>query len=602
MKNILKYYFLIVGFLTTVFMILFGIFIFKLVGSIGKISPRIVERERTLPDQPYYLELSLAGNLRDEELSDFDRFFQILEGEQDYKLYDLIRTLDIASQDDRIRGMVIKRLGVSGGLNSIVELVESIKRFRDHGKKVYVFLNEADNKNYLLATAADQIFLQREGSLYVPGISATVLYLKDTLAKVGIEAEFLRTGQYKSAPEVFTSNAMSDETRAMTTSFLGDIQGTFITMIVQNRNLSSEEVIRFLDKSLIHAKEALQLRLVDELAYRDDFLETVEKECFPGIDAVDFDDYARLSPKSIKGLRVNRSKKIGLITASGPIQMTAHEYQFEEPVILPHRMIEALKEVEENQGIKALILRVNSPGGSAIASDIIWKAVRDLNTKKPVFVSMGSLAASGGYYISMGAEKIYAGKTSITGSIGVFGGKFIIRNLLDKIGARPELITFSEGATLFSSERNFTPKQRSYLQDYLNETYRSFVTKASLSRNMDYEEVDKVAQGRIWTGKQAQEVRLVDEVGGYYEAIQSAKEKIGLEKDVLPTIVTIRVGADTFIQRLRIFSMTLKEKVFPSLSLESALGKKEAFTHLVRNLLMREKSLYLMPYTIEMNE
>jgi len=576
-------------------MVLFCVFIFKLINNIREITPRVTEKK------PYYLKLDLVGNIKDRQVSDFSRFFQFLEGQEEYKLYDLINTLDLASQDERIKGLVIKRLNVRAGLNSIIELSDALKRFREKGKTVYVFLNEANNKNYLLASAADQIFLQKEGSLYVPGISASLIYIKDTLAKVGIEAEFLKTGQYKSAPEIFTSNFMSEDTRNMTTSLLGDIQGNFITTISENRNLSSDEVIDFLDKALIIAEEALERKLVDELAYRDEFQEAVEEKFFPKIKSLDFDDYANVSPKSIKGVKIDTRHKIGLIIASGPIQMAAREHQFDEPVILPSRMLKELKKAEEDSSIKALILRVNSPGGSALASDIIWNAVRKLNIRKPVFVSMGNLAASGGYYIAMGAEQIYAGKTTITGSIGVFGGKFVISKLMDKIGANPETITFSEGASLFSAEKDFTPQQRLQLQQYLDNTYQSFVTKAALGRKKEYEELDNVAQGRVWTGRQAREIGLVDGVGGYYEVIRAVKEKIGIKEDVFPTVVRIRVSSGTLLDRLRYFSLHLKEKLLPISAFKADLKKQIARLTTVKDLLTKEKALYLMPYTIEIH-
>ncbi len=599
MKNIIKNYFLIVGFLTTVFMVLFCVLIFKLINNIREITPRVTEKEKILSDKPYYLKLDLVGTIKDRHVSDFTRFFQFLEGREEYKLYDLINTLDLASQDERIKGLVIKRLNVRAELNSIIELSDALKRFREKGKKVYVFLNEANNKNYLLASAADQIFFQKEGSLYVPGISASLIYIKDTLAKVGIEAEFLKTGQYKSAPEIFTSNSMSEDTRNMTTSLLGDIQENFITTIAKNRNLNPDEVIDFSDKALLIADEALERKLVDELAYRDEFQEAVEEKFFPEIKSLDFDDYAQVSPKSIKGVKIDRRRKIGLIIASGPIQMAARGHQFDEPVILPSRILKELKKGEEDSSIKALILRVNSPGGSALASDIIWNAVRKLNIRKPVFVSMGNVAASGGYYISMGAERIYAGKTTITGSIGVFGGKFVASKLMDKIGAHPETITFSEGASLFSAVQDFTPQQRLQLQGYLDNTYQSFVTKAALGRNKEYEELDKVAQGRVWTGRQAREVGLVDGVGGYYEVIQAVKEKIGIKEDVFPTVVRIRVSSGTLLDRLRYFSLHLKEKLLPISAFKATLKKQIARLTTVKDLLTKEKALYLMPYSIE---
>jgi len=602
MKNILKYYLMIVGFLTTLFMVLFVIFLFTLISNIGKMSVRIGERETLLADQPYYLELNLVGEIQDQEVSELDRFIQLIEEQPRYQLYELIMTLDQASRDGRIKGLVIKNLDVKAPLSSLLELSEALVRFRTQGKKVYVFLNEADNQNYLLASAADKIFLQKEGSLFLPGISGSFIYIKDTLAKIGVEADFLRAGRYKSAPETFTDNKMSEDSRKVYTELLTDLQDTFITTLVKNRKLSREEVAGCLNKALFTAKEALQLKLVDVLSYQDEFLETVEKKLFPHIEPLEFTTYTKVSPTSIKGLKVDTHRKIAIIVANGLIQMSAEENQIKEPSILPSQIIKGLEEVEDDPTIKALILRVNSQGGSALASDIIWNRIRKLNAKKPVFVSMGPVAASGGYYISMAAGQLYAGRTTLTGSIGVFGGKFVVSDLLNKIGAHTETISFSEGASLFSPIQSFTPSQRQEFDRFLQHTYRSFVAKAALSRNKKYEELNEIAQGRVWTGQQAQQVGLVDGIGGYHEVIEAVKKKIGLEKGTIPTIVPIRIEAENLLDMLRtIFpiigkSLGGKSLGLSSSSLESCLSSREAGDlKRLKDLISQERSLYLMP-------
>ncbi|MEW6380696.1 MAG: signal peptide peptidase SppA [bacterium] len=599
MKNILKYYLMIVGFLTTLFMLLLAVFIFSLISNIGKVSLRMEEKEELAADQPFYLELNLVGDVQDQEVSEFGWFIQLIEEQPRFQLYDLITTIDQASRDGRIKGLVIRNLDMQASMNSFFELSDALNRFRKQGKKVYVFLNEADNQNYLLASAADRIFLQKEGSLYIPGISGSFMYVKDTLAKVGVEADFLRAGRYKSAPEMFTSNAMSEDTRKVYTELLSDIQETFITTLVKNRKLSREEVTGCLNKALITAREALQRKLVDNLSYHDEFLEIVEKKLFPEIEPLSFSTYARVSPSSVKGLKVDTDKKIAMIIANGLIQMSPQEHQIKEPSILPSQILKELEEVEEDPDIKALIIRVNSQGGSALASDIIWERVRKLNAKKPVFVSMGSVAASGGYYISMSAGQIYAGPTTLTGSIGVFGGKFVVSDLLDKIGAHTEIIAFSDGASLFSPIQTFTPNQRREFDEFLQNTYRSFVTKASLSRNKKYEELDEVAQGRVWTGRQARQVGLVDGIGGYHEVIQAVKKKIGLGKDVVPTIVPITIEPESLLDILRTLRPFLRERFGLCSSSDVKLTKKVEYLKTLNNLLCRERSLYLMPFLAE---
>ncbi|MEW5800933.1 MAG: signal peptide peptidase SppA [bacterium] len=600
MKNILKYYLMIVGFLTTLFMILFLVFIYGLVSNIGKVTPHLAEKEKPLADQPYYLQLSLVGDIQDQEVSEIHRVIEIIEARPRYQLYNLVSAIDQASRDERIQGLVIKSLDAQAGLNTFLELNDALNRFKKQGKKIYVFLSEADNKNYLLASAADQIFLQEEGSLYIPGVSASFIYVKDTLAKIGVEADFLRAGRFKSAPETFTSNAMSDDARMVNMELLKDIQETFIDTLVKNRKLSKEEMSECLNKGLITSKEALERKLVDEITYRDEFLDTVEKKLFPGVEPLNFNTYASISPKSLKGAKVDTRNKIALIMANGMIQMAPEEHQIRETSIWPEDILRKLEEVEDDSDIKALIIRVNSPGGSALASDIIWDRIRKLNTKKPVFVSMGSMAASGGYYISMGAEQIYAGPATLTGSIGVFGGKFVATSLLEKVGAHTETIAFSDGASLFSPVQSFTPNQRRDFDAFLHNTYRSFVTKASVSRGKEYEELDTVAQGRVWTGQQASKIGLIDGVGGYYEVIQAVKKKIGLDKDVVPTVVQVTVEPESLIDILRTLPPFLMEKFghsSPPLNVE--LMRTVNHLTMLNSLLSRERSLFLMPYLVE---
>jgi protease-4 len=601
MKNILKYYLIVVGFLATLFMVLFGIFIFSLVNNIGKIAPGVVEKETILADKPYYLELSLVGDIRDQEVSDIHKVIQLIEAQPTHQLFDLISTIDNAGSDGRIKGLVIKNLDAQGDVNTFFELSDALNRFRKQGKKVYVFLNEADNKNYLLASAADRIFLQKEGSLYIPGVSGSFIYVKDTLAKVGVEADFLREGRYKSAPEMFTSNAMSDDTRMVYTELLKDVQETFIDTLSKNRKLSKTEVTECMNKALITSKEALQRKLVDTVLYHDEFLDTVEKKLFPKVEALDFNDYVQISPRSVKGVRVDVRRKIALIMANGAIQMAPDEHQIKGSFICPDDILRKLQEVEDDSSIKALIVRVNSPGGSALASDIIWNRIRKLNVKKPVFISMGSMAASGGYYISMGAEQIFADRTTLTGSIGVFGGKFVVADLLKKVGAHAETIAFDGGASLFSPIQNFTPNQRRDFEEFLQDTYHSFVSKASESRARKYEEIDKVAQGRVWTGQQARKVGLVDGIGGYYEVIEAVKKKIGIGKDLVPTVVQFKAEQGNLRDILRILPQFLKEKAGLSPLLDAELMRKIDHLKMLNSLLSRERSLYLMPYLVEIN-
>lgn len=599
MKNILKYYFMIVGFLTTVFIILLIVFLFHGLSTLGKITHSFKEKRIALPKQPCFLTMNLVGTIKDREISELEQVVELIEMRKEYQLVDLLQIFDYASSDERIEGLVIKRLNIEASYNTTLELHDALLRFRQKGKKVFVFFHEADNKNYLLASAADRIYIQPEGNLYLPGISASFLYLKDTLDKIGLEAEFLKAGKYKSAPEIFTDHSMSGDTKKMTTAFLADLQNTFLTTIAHNRNLSIEKLRHPLDKALLSAQEALEAGLIDSIAYQDDFFQEMEEKYLAELEALDFSTYAEVSPDDIKGLRLEKRKAIGLIIASGSIQLSGGDGHFDEAVIVPDRIIKKLKAVEEDSKIKALIFRIDSPGGSVTASDSIWHALTQLNKKKPVFISMGSTAASGGYYIAMGADQVFANQTTLTGSIGVFGGKFNAGKFFDKIGVNPESIAFSEGASLFSPEKNFTQQQREFLQKHINETYTRFVGKAASERGMSYEELNRFAQGQVWTGKQAQERGLVDQVGGYYEVIQAVKKRIGLDKDKFPKIVPIQIDDDSWVDKFFSSLPSVKERIGFSKALDSVSGEKINQIWRAGELLVQEKILYLLPFTIE---
>ncbi|MGA1826493.1 MAG: signal peptide peptidase SppA [bacterium] len=588
MKKILKLFFMIVGVISTIFMILFIIGMFQFFQHVKKIATHREKKSVTLKDKDYFLRLNLDAAINDREISGIENIFSVIEAKNQYDLLDLIMTIDKATRDDRIKGIVIKKLNVDANLNSVVEISEALKRFKEKNKKVFVFMEDVDNTNYMIASVADKIYLQEEGRLYIPGVSGTFFFLKDTLAKVGIKADFIPLGRYKSTPEIFIANKMSDDNRMVNNSVLSNIQDTFKQWITQNRDIPMDAMENILDRGLINAKDALESRLVDELVYRDQFDKRMEEE-FKDIEPVSFHIYSSVPEKALRDSVVDTKNKIAIIYATGQVQMALPDEYSESKVIVPDSIQRKFKKALSDKSIKGIILRVDSPGGSALASDIIWNEVKRSDKEKPVFVSMGVMAASGGYYLSMPARKLFAGKTTITGSIGVWSGKFVMKEMFDKLGLTMETIKFSEGAGLFSAHEDFNSSQRTLIKNVLSETYKTFVNKAAEARGMSYEELDEIAQGRIWTGLQAQEVGLVDGVGGYYEIIAAMKGAIGIEENRVPTLVKIHDDSDDIFDKLRFLSMAIRSRI----NYQAYLLNK------MKNFIRDENIFYMLPYRVE---
>ncbi|MGA1868258.1 MAG: signal peptide peptidase SppA [bacterium] len=588
MKKILKIYFMVVGIITTIFMILFIVGIYNLFRHFEKLAVYKEEKSVTLKHKEYFLRLNLDAAIHDREVSSIENIFSALESKNQYDLLNLLTTIDKAARDDRIKGIVVEKLNIAAPLNSVMEIAEALKRFKEKNKRVLVFIDEVSNKDYLLASVADTIYLQTEGRLYIPGISGSFFFLKDTLSKVGIKGDFIPFGRYKSTPEMFISNKMSEDNRTVTTSVLRNIQDTFIQWISHNRHLSEDEIERILDRGLITAQDAFESKLVDELVYQDQFDERI-KETFIDIKPLSFRTYSRVSEETIENYLIDTKNRIALIYVTGQVQMAMPDEYSENRAIVPSNIRRKFEKALEDESIKGIILRVDSPGGSALAADIIWNEVKRLDKEKPVFVSMASMAASGGYYLSMSARKLFAGKTTITGSIGVWAGKFVTKDMCDKLGLTVETIKFNEGASLFSSQENFSSSQRDLIKNILSQTYKTFVDKAAEARGMNYEALHEIAQGRIWTGSQAQEVGLVDTVGGYYEIIKELKREIGIEENTVPTLVKIRDDSDDIFDKLKSLGIAIKSRINYSMHL----------VHEMRNFFRDENIFFMLPYRVE---
>ncbi len=468
-------------------------------------------------------------------------------GETQLDLRETINRLEKASKDKSIAGMVIDIQNPEIGRGKIEELRSAIGRFRAAGKKAYAMMETAMPADYLVACACDEIVMPETGVVMLPGIHAEATFFKKLLGKLGIEADFIHIGDYKGAAEPMTREQFSEPVRENMTSLIDSLYDDLVTTIVKDRPISIAQAKEIIDTGLLTARRAKEVGLIDRVAYsetlRDDLAKAYEAEPLVyvknyGQKEVDTDFSGPMGffklMQAMMGVdsssRAKKGKKIAVVYAVGPIMSgTSQNDLFGGQIMGSTTIVEALRDANKDEDVVAIVLRVDSPGGSAIASDLIWHETQVI--KKPIVASMGDVAASGGYYISMGADRILATPGTVTGSIGVVGGKMAVRGLFDKIGITTETIERGRNSGLFSSSGKFTDSQRAVVKNMMEDIYEQFTSKAAEGRKMPLENLKKLAGGRVYTGRQAKELGLIDQLGTLEDAIGEAKKLAGLEKD-----------------------------------------------------------------------
>ena len=495
------------------------------------------------------LTLRVAGSLPDYSPDDpFKRYF----GGPDQSLTDIVMSFKKAKVDKRIKAVLLD-VNVSGvGWGKAEEIRDAITDFRSSGKPVYAFIEFGLNKEYYIATACDKIIVPPPGELFINGLAADVMFFRGSLDKLGIFPDIYQIGKYKSVGDTFTQKQMTDAHREYINSMLDDLYNRYVNAIAQARHKTPEEVRALIDNAPYNAAKAKEAGLVDESLYRDD----VEKSFKKLLGYKETDefivargaDYRNVSPES---LGLNKGERIAVIYASGDIGSgSSANSPSGEQSIGSDTVAKALNDAAADKTLKAIVLRVDSPGGSGLASDIIWHAVESANQKKPVVVSMSDVAASGGYYISASASKIIAQPSTITGSIGVVAGKPVMRGFYDWLGISNEYVLRGKTAGMFRETEKFSDEERAKFEDWIKTTYyQDFVPKVAKGRNKDAQFIDSVGQGRVWTGAQAKDRGLVDDFGGLDKAIEVAKQlaKIPADKGVERVILPYPT---TFLQEL----------------------------------------------------
>ena len=490
------------------------------------------------PDVPEnsVLVLKVEGGLPDH--SNAGDFGGRLFGGNPNSLESLLTQLRKAKADKRV-GAVLLDVGlVGGGWAKAGEVREAVAEFRKSGKPIYSYMEVGADKEFYIATAAERVYIAPIGDLFINGLAAESMHFKGSFDKLGIYWDSFQIGKYKTAPESFTREDMSEGEKETLNSLLDEIFNRYVQTVADARRKSPEDIRALIDNAPHNARDAQAAGLVDGTAYREEVEAELKKRLGYKDDAklkkVSASDYRRVSAES---LGLEGDEQVAVIYAAGPINLgRSSDGSFGgEEVIGSDTVVKALNDARDNKLVKAVVLRVDSPGGSIYPSDLIWRAIEEAKKKKPVVISMGDVAASGGYYISMGASRIVAEPLTITGSIGIYGYKPVMTGFYDWVGVKGYYVMRGANAGIFRETEKFTPEERKKFEGLLSHGYyNEFLPKAARGRGKDAEYIDSVGQGRVWTGAQAKERGLVDELGGLDRAVEVAKElaKIPADKQV----------------------------------------------------------------------
>jgi len=433
-----------------------------------------------------------------------------------------------AKTDRRISSLVIKPAGAGALWGKVQEVRDAIADFRRSGKPAIAYLEFGGEQEFYLASACDKVFLMPSATLDLTGMASYELFLRGMLDKIGAYPDALHIGEYKTASNTLTEHTYTPAHRDMAESLNTDLYQQLVRGIADGRHKSEAEVKSLIDHGPFLPEEALKAGLIDDLAYEDELDDKV-KLGSGKIKYTDMNEYRQVSPTS---LGLNRGPKIAVLYAAGIIASGKSNYDSPSGnVVGSETLVDYLRKARADTAVKAIVLRIDSPGGSAIASDVIWREVMLTKNQKPVIASMSDVAASGGYYIAMPAHAIVAEPSTLTGSIGVVITKFVIDGTLKKLGLNMEGVSQGKYAQMYSPVRPFSPEERARVAENMQATYDTFVEKAAQGRNTTPEKIDAIAQGRVWTGRQAKQLGLVDELGGLDRAVAIAKQRAKIPQD-----------------------------------------------------------------------
>ena len=440
----------------------------------------------------------------------------------------VVEALRKAKVDRRVTSVIIRPTGTAALWGKVQELRDAIIDFKTSKKPIVGFLEYGGEQEFYLASACDKVYLMPTASLDLTGLANYELFLRGTLDKIGAHPDALHIGDYKTASNTFTEHTFTPAHREMAESLNRDLYGQLVKGLADGRHKTEAEMRRLIDHGPFLPEDAVRAGLIDDVAYEDEIDDKVQLGG-SGVKFLEHRDYRSVAASS---LGLDRGPKIAVLYAVGIIGSGESSYDSPQgDVVGSDTIVRYLRKARADESIKAIVLRIDSPGGSAIASDVIWREVQLTRAAKPVIASMSDVAASGGYYIAMPAHKIVAEPGTLTGSIGVVMIKFVIDGTLKKMGMNMEGVSQGRFAELYSPVKPFNPEERTRVLEHMQATYDTFVEKAAAGRNTTPERIDAVAKGRVWTGRQALDIGLVDSLGGLQHAIAIAKEEAKIAKD-----------------------------------------------------------------------
>lgn len=497
-------------------LIIVGYFISKMGAEDTKIAENSILELR--------LDFPIADNAGNVKFKDFS----FLDENKKDGLFDLVNAIDYAATDDNIKGITLEPKFLQAGITQTKTLREALLRFKESGKFITAYADIYTQLDYYLSSVADTIYISPVGDLDFRGLATELLYMRDLQEKSGVKMEVIRLGKYKSAVEPFLDQEMSDANKEQISSYLNSIWSNLRKEIGESRNLDADYLNEVAEDLLARTPaRAIEVGLADKAAYYSEY-EAVLRNALgvkedKDIKRIRLEEYTKKIGRQ-NAYKYNKDK-IAVIYAQGEIVYGDGSVK----KIGPKEMNTAIIKAKNDKAVKAIVLRVNSPGGSALTSDLIWKELEEAKKVKPVIVSMGDYAASGGYYIAAGADRIFAEPTTITGSIGVFGMLPNIKGLADKIGINAQQVTTNDNAIQYSLYEEMSESQEDYIRESILEVYDLFKSRVADGRGMTLDEVEEIAQGRVWTGEEALAKGLVDELGGLDAALKYASEQVDLE-------------------------------------------------------------------------
>ena len=500
------------------------IFIFGIIASSGS-------SESVSISKPHILKLELSGAIQDRvEKTPFDVYGEFFGSEiKAIGLNDLLANIHKAKTDENISGIYIEIGYLSAGFATLEEIRNALLDFKESGKFITTYSEVYTQRAYYIASVSDDICIYPEGAIELKGLNSTITFYTDALKKIGVEPQIIRHGKFKSAVEPFMLTEMSAANREQTELYIGSIWDEYVDNVAEDRGLTNERLNEIINNFEIrNPKDALNLGLVDRLCYRDQLQshlsKLMEETKYSEVKFISLNKYQKVNYENARAKF--KKDKIAVIYAQGEIRSG----EGSETIIGSERISKALRKAREDDKVKAIVLRVNSPGGSALASDVIWREAKLAQEVKPVIVSMGDVAASGGYYIACAADKIYASPNTITGSIGVFGILMSFEELYtEKIGLTFDQVKTNRFADLGNTTRPLTKEEYTIIQESVVEIYETFTSKVAEGRNMSQRNVDAIGQGRVWSGVNAMDINLIDEYGGLNDAIKGAAELAELD-------------------------------------------------------------------------